>query len=289
MGAVVNVTELNNSVNVTDVLSSLMSPALVKQVCMLNHMTVDDVPDGTLTKLVTRKGSLSSAAILAEANPQAINAELTDTSVSLIMAKAALVSGLSVEQLKFGNITVQRMAEEHANDIARFIDNDALSLFSGFSNSVTATTILTLNDLDLAVFSIFNSECPNKEVTLSVIVSHRGQLNLKQELRTSGAANYTNESFLEILKTNPQPNCFVGNIPGIGDVFSTSGHATSGGDTIQAVLHPKWALIGALEGSPTTWTDQKGSEGFFTEQATYMFYDLIEWNDGCATQVLSDT
>ena len=286
---VANVTEFANSSTVSDVMSRLVAPALVKRVCMMNHMALDDLPQGTQTSNVTRRGSLSSAAIVAESTGVAINAELTDTQTQFQIAKAALVSALSVEALQFGNITPQRMADEHAADIARFVDNDALSLFTGFTNSVTATSTLTQDDLELAAFSIYNSDVPNPEMTFSCILSHRGHLNIKQEIRATGASAYRNESFLSVLQTNPQPNCFVGNIPGIGDIYATSGHQVSASDTVQAVLHPMWALAGAFAPSPVTWSDNKGSEGFYLEQASYFFYDVIEYNDAAGTQVLSDT
>jgi hypothetical protein len=286
---VANVTTFADSVNPTDVLSNLIAPALVKRVCMMNLMSTDSLPEGTLTKLVTRRGSLSSAAILAEATAQAVNAQLTDTSTSLQIAKAALVSGISVEQLDFGNITLGRMAQEHADDIARFVDNDSLSLFTSFTNSVTATSVLTIDDLELGAFNIYDSDVPNPEVPFASVLSHRGHLNIKQELRAEGASAYRNESFLQVLQTNPQPNCFVGNIPGIGDIYATSGHQTSGGDTVQAIFHPVWALAGAFAPAPVVWIDQKGSEGFYTEAASYYYYDVIEFLDAAGTQVLSDT
>lgn len=289
MGAVANITELGNSVNPTDVISSAIAPALVKKVCMPNLMHTESLPDRTLVKKHPKKGTLTAAA-LAEATALAVNSdgELSDTSVSSTIAKCAVSSGLSVEQLQFGAIDAARIAEEQASAIARFVDNDALGLFSGLTTSVTAASTLTLDDIMLAQYSIFNSECPNKEVNLAVVLSHKGHYNIKKEIVQSGASPFTNQAYLEVLGGNPQANCYVGSMPGF-DFYATSGHATSGGDTVQAVFHPQWCFGGNFAAAPQFVSNMKGSEGLYMEIVGYFFYDVYEWNDLCGVKVLSDT
>jgi hypothetical protein len=289
MAAVANITEFGNSVNVTDVLAAGISPALVKSNCMMALMHTEDLPSGTLTSKLTKRGYLTAAS-LAEATALApdANGELTDSSISASIAKCAVVSGVSVEQGQFGNISADRIAAEHGSAIGRFVDNDALSLFSGLSTSVTSTSILTIDDVMLGQFNIFNSECPNKEVPLKAVLSHRGHYNIKKEIINSGASVWSNESFLQILAGAPQNNCYVGSLGQI-DFYSTSGHATSGGDTVQAIFHPMWAFAGFFAPAPVTWVREKGAEGFYTEYASYYFYDVLEWNDLCGVKLLSDT
>ena len=289
MAAVANITEFGNSVNVTDVLAAGISPALVKSNCMMALMHTEDLPSGTLTAKLTKRGYLTAAS-LAEATALApdANGELTDSSISASIAKCAVVSGVSVEQGQFGNISADRIAAEHGSAIGRFVDNDALSLFSGLSTSVTSTSILTIDDVMLGQFNIFNSECPNKEVPLKAVLSHRGHYNIKKEIINSGASVWSNESFLQILAGAPQNNCYVGSLGQI-DFYSTSGHATSGGDTVQAIFHPMWAFAGFFAPAPVTWVREKGAEGFYTEYASYYFYDVLEWNDLCGVKLLSDT
>jgi len=289
MAAVSNITEFGNGVNVTDVLAAGISPALVKSNCMMALMYTESLPQGSMTAKLTKRGSLSAAS-LAEATALApdANGELTDTSVSATIAKCAVVSGVSVEQGQFGNITADRIAAEHGAAIGRFVDNDALSLFSGLSTSVTSTNVLTIDDVMLGQFNIFASECPNKEVPLKAVLSHRGHYNIKKEIVNSGASVWTNQSFLDILAGAPQSNCYVGSLGPI-DFYATSGHATSGGDTVQAIFHPMWAFAGFFAPAPITWVKEKGAEGFYTEYATYFFYDVLEFNDLCGVKLLSDT
>lgn len=289
MGAVSNITELSNSINVTDVLAAGISPAFVKANCMIGLMHTEDLPQGTLTAKLTKRGSLTAAS-LAESTALApdSNGELTDTSVSCTIAKCAVVTGHSVEASTFGSITADRIAEEHGAAIGRFVDNDALSLFSGLSVSVTSASVLTVDDVMLAQFNIFNSECPNKEVPLKYVAHHRGALNLRKELVQSGASVWTNQAFLSILAGAPAANCYIGSMLNI-DFYQTSGHATSGGDTVQGLFHPMWCFAGFFAPAPITWVRQKGAEGFYTEFATYYFYDVLEWNDLGGVKVLSDT
>ena len=223
MGAVSNITEFGNSVNVTDVLAAGISPALVKANCMMAVMHTEGLPAGTMTAKLTKKGYLTAAA-LAEATALApdANGELTDSSVSATIAKCAVVSGVSVEQGQFGSITADRIAAEHGAAIARYVDNDALSLFSGLSTSVTSASILTIDDVMLGQFNIFNSECPNKEVPLKAVLSHRGHYNIKKEIVQSGAAVWSNESYLDVLGGTPQANCYVGSLLGSIDFHATS-------------------------------------------------------------------
>jgi hypothetical protein len=287
---VANLTELSNSINPTDVIMAGISPALVKANCMMGLMYTEGLPQGTLTAKLKKQGSLTAAA-LAESTALApdANGELTDTSVTATIAKCAVVSGVTVEQSEFGYITGDRIASEHGAAIARFVDNDALSLFSSLSTAVTSSSILTVDDIMLGQFNVYASECPNKEVPLAAVLSHRGFYNIKKEITQSGASVWTNGTELSILGGPPQANCFVGSLGSQIQVYATSGHATSGGDTVQAVFHPMWCLAGFFAPSPKTWTESEGRGGFFTAYATYYFYDVLIWNNAAGVKLLSDT
>lgn len=289
MGAVSNVTEFGNSVNVTDVLAAGIAPALVKSTCMMNLMHVEGLPAGTMTAKLAKRGSVIAGPNLAEATAMGIGAdgEINDTSVSATIAKCAVVTAVSVEQGTFGNITADRVAFEHGSAIGRFIDDEALKLFSGLSSSRTSTSILTIDDVMLGQFDIFNNDCPNKEVPLKAVLSHKGHYNIKKEIVQSGASVWTNQSFLDILAGTPQNNCYVGSLGAI-DFYATSGHAVSSGDASQAIFHPMWCFAGFFAPAPMTWVKEKGSEGFYTEFASYMFYDVLTWNADCGCELLSD-
>lgn len=290
MGAVSYVTERGNAVNVTDVIAAGVAPAFVKATCMMALMHTENLPVNTMTAKLTKKGSLTIAGALAESTALALasGAELTDTSADATIAKAAIVSAVSVEAEQFGNINVARVSEEQGSAFGRYVDNDALSLFSGLSQSVTSTSVLTLDDIMTAQYTVFAGECPNKEVALKYVAHHKGAMNVRKELITSGASVWSNPAFVEVLQGAPQNNCYIGSMLNI-DFYQTSGHATSGGDTVQAIFHPMWTFAGFFAPAPVITPLFKGSEGFYTEVAGYYFYDVLEWNDLAGVKVLSDT
>lgn len=288
--AVANITEFSNSVTIGNALSKVASPALVKSTCMMNLIYTENLPVGTMTVKFVKNGSLT-AATLAESTALApdANGELTDSSVSATIAKCAVVSGVSVEGESFGNITLDRVGDEQGAAIGRFVDNDGLSLFSGLSTAVTSLTVLTLDDIMLGQFNIYNSNCPNQEVQLQCVLHPKAHYNIKKELIQSGATAWQNPAFVELLQSKPQRNCYVGSLPGIADFYATTGQGTSGGDTIDAIFHPMWCFAGAFAPAPVTWVRAKGAEGFYTEVASYYFYDVLEWNDACGVGLNSDT
>lgn len=286
---VANITEFSNTITYPKVLSDLMAPAFVKSTCMMNLIYAEDLPVMSMVKQFRRNGSLT-AALLGESTALGVNAngELTRTAVDATAAKCAVSSGVSVEALRFSDLDLVSIAESQANAIARFVDNDGLSMFGGFSNTVTAAAGLTVNDVLLAQFSIYNAECPNKEVPLAVVIGHRAHLNIKQQLTESGASAWTSQNLLSILQSTPQANCFVGSMGPSLNFYATSGFGTSGGDNQQGVFHPQWALAGMFDTAPVLVSSMKGSEGLYQEAVSYYFYDIIEWNDAAGVCLNSD-
>lgn len=290
MGAVGFVTEFGNTINPSEVISDLMAPPFVKKVVAPNLISVEDLPIRTQTKKHVKDAALSGTlSAIAEANPVALAAagEYSQTSVTSTIAKIAIASGLSIEQLQFGTQDAATMAEKQANLLARAVDDDFLSLFGGLSQNVTAASVLTVEDLYACQYAIFAAECPNQEMDLSVVLNHKGLLNLKKEQINSGASAYTNPQYLSILQGKPQANRFVGTIPGF-QIYSTSGHTTSGGDNVQAVFHSLWCFAGSFAPAPQVWVNNKGVEGLYQEIVSWFFYDIVEWNDAAGVGLNSD-
>lgn len=291
MPAVANITELANSNTIGNALSAVASPAFVKGTIAMNHLTAEDLPVQTNVKKFRKNGSLT-AAIVAEATAQAVdaNGELTDSAATCTAAKAIVVSGLSVEEQKFGTIDLARIGTEQFSAIARYVDDDWLSQFSNLSTVVTSTSVMTIDDVMQGQLAIYNAKCPNQEMALSIILAPKAVYNLKKEIIQSGAAAFANTAMLGIFNGQPvQANGFVGSITGVGDVYQTTGFATGGGDDTQAIVHPMWAHCGIFDTAPVSWISNKGSEGFYTEVASYYFYDIAEWNDGAGAALKSDS
>ena len=290
--AVANITELSNSVTLGNLLSAEMAPAFVKAAVGLDSVYLENLPVGTNVKKFTKAGSLT-AATLAESTALAVdaNGELTDSSISLTAAKCAVSSGLSVEEEQFGFISLDRIGQEQGAAIGRFVSDDILSLAGGFStNTVTCATVATVDDLMLAQFAIYNAKVPNPEISLNAILGPRAVYNIKKDIVQSGASVWSNPNMLTLLSDGkPAANGLMGAIPGICNVYMTTGFGTSGGDDVQMVVHPRWALCGMLAPAPKVWIKQKGSEGAYTEVFSFLFYDVGEWNDAAGCKFSSDT
>lgn len=285
-----NMTEVSNAVTIGNALSRLSSPAFVKSAVGLNSLYREDLPVGTNVKKFVKRGSLTAAS-LAESTALAIdsNGELTDTSVTATAAKCAVSSGTSFEAQTFTDMQVQRIADEQGSAIGRYVSNDILSMAGGLSTVQTATSVLTIDDLMQAQLAIYNSNCPNQEVTLQAILGNRAVYNIKKEILQTGATPWMNPNMLQVVTGLPSTNGFIGSIPGLCDVYQTSGFATTGGDDQQMLIHPLWCLAGIFASAPSYVITQVGAGGFYTEIAGYYLYDVVEWNDLAGVQIRSDS
>lgn len=290
--AVANLIELANTATVNRVLSKIASPALQKTPVMLGNIYAEDMPEGqaTATKGYRKTGSLTASA-LAESTASAIgaNGERTDSVVDMTAAKAIVVSGVTVENQKFGQVSLPEYAESAGTAIGIFVDNQLLPTFSSFTNLVTSTAGLTLNDLDEAQYNILVAGTPDPNMPLTFVGATRAMRNLKQEIREAGGSALQNERFLSIFNGPPAANGFYGSLPGYQLYHTSSGFSTSGGNNIQALFHSKWAIAGMFDRAITTWYANKGSEGFYTEIASYYFWAAGIWNDLAGCEVQSDT
>lgn len=293
MAVVSNVTEVSNSVTIGNVLSAKSSPAFVKTAVGLNSLYRENLPGKgqSAVKKFTKEGSLTVTNPQGESDSLAIGSggEYTETSVSATAAKCAIVSGLSVEADKFGNIDMAKLVSKAGEAVGRAVSNDIIGMGSGFSNGVTCTNIATLADLYTALFTIQNGNCPNQEVLMHFICNPRAGRAIKAELSTTGASAFTNPQMLEVLMGLPSTGGYLGTIPGLCEVYQTTGFSATGGDDQQPFIHPMWALAGIFDSAPETWITKKGSEGFYTEAASFYFYDVVEWNDAAGVNFRSDT
>jgi len=290
MAAVTNITELANAI-LMDAVADVASPAFVKKNISMNHMMTIDMPTTSNIKKIKKNGTLTAASLV-QATALAVGAdgELSDTSVSLTAAKAVVSSGLAIESEKFGGHDVPRMSKEAMEAIARFVDDDFLSLFSGLSASVTSTTVMTVNDIALGLLGLYNAKVPNQEVAASIFLGPTAVHNIRKEIRESGAAQWSNTAALGILNGAAIPaNGFVGSIAGIGDVYQTTGFATGGSDDTQAIFHPMWTFAGMFDTAPTVWLTPVGAGGGYKEIFVYYFWDQAEINDLAGTALKSDT
>lgn len=294
--AVAYVTEKGNVNTLAYILGKQIAPSFQKGTVMMNLMYSENVPEGTNVVRMEKSGALvAEGHTEATAISLSANGELTDTYVDCTAVAIAVVSARSLHAKRFGGqrTSLPRFLDEQGKAIARYVDNDALSLATGLTgNVVTCTAGATFDDLYLGQYAIFNSNCPDQNVPLAFVGAPKAFQKLKTIASNNGAAAFGNDAMLGIFKDTggkPLPNGYVGEIaPGIQG-WQTTGFQTTGGDDQQLLIHPMWALCGIFDSSIIVKNVEKITEGFYDEVGSAYFYDVAEYHDAAGCQFKSDT
>jgi len=289
--AIANMTNQSDVPQISRVISALVAPAFVKQPVAMGLIASQDVPEGQNTSTVgfQKEGSMTADA-LAEATARALdaNGKRQDTAVDVSASKVVVVSGLSLENLKFNAINPQSYARSQASAIARYVDDEILAEFSDFTQTVNAGGTMTIDALEVAANLIITAKVPNPQAQLQFIGTPKAMLHIKNDIRTSSSPMYSNEKFLSVFNGNPLPNGYYGNIPGI-DLYQTSGFAASGAQSVQGLFHPEWAIAGIFDKGIQTMNESKGgTSGLYTEITSYYFYGVGVWNDLAGASITLD-
>lgn len=283
-----NHTELSNIAIPTDVVSDAISAALVQSVVAWPRIYSEDLPVGTNVKKFRRDGSLTAEEIAESASYTfSASSELTQTSVGSTATKFGCVSKLSVEAQQFAGVTPAQIYQKQGEAIARDLDDEILALTSGVSTVVTASNVLTIDNIMTAVYNVQNGTQGVSSGVLDGLFDYKGIMEVRKELLNAGAAVFSQPQQTSLLAGTAQNTGYVGSLPGV-NLYQTNGLPITGGDDIAVVFDPALAFASVYGGmqSKASW---KGSEGFFDELATYVFFDVVEWNDAAACAVRSDT
>lgn len=282
-----NETELANFATKTDDISDGVSAALVKHNVFVPLIYKEDLPEGTATKEARKGGSLTSEAV-AESGSYSFSgsSEYTETSVTATAAKEVVISKVTVEALRFSGSDPQKVIDEQAMAIARGLDDDGLALSTGASSSVTATDILTVDDILEAIWTVRAARGGNEK--LVGLFDAKGLKEAVKELFNSGAAAMAQPGLTTLLGDGIAENGYVGDLPGCA-LYHADGLPTSGGDDVAMVFNPNIAFFGMYDTGVNTMSAWKGSEGLYWEITSYIFSKVVEWNDAAICKVLSDT
>jgi hypothetical protein len=282
-------TELGNVVTPTDVISDRISAPLVQAVVATPLIYTEDLPVGTNKKKFRKEGSLTAETIAESADYTfSASSEYTETSVLSTAAKSVCISKATVEMQQFAEtMSLGKLADAQGKALARAMDAKILALTSGLSQVVTATNVLTVNDVLQALYLVQSSTAGVSGGKLRAIIDFKGANELRKEIISSGAAAFSQESMTTLLAGIQQLNGFVGSLPGV-DLFQSSGLPTTGGDDIAAVFDPDLCFAGVV-GVVDNRSAWKGSEGLFDELTGWIFNDFVEWNDLAGCGLRSDT
>lgn len=281
-------TERGNIVTPTDVVSDAISAALVQRTILFPLVYTEDLPDNTPTKKFRKAGSLTAAEV-AESAAWTFGAgsEYTETSASATATKFACVSKLTVEADRFTPVSPDKLYQEQGAAIARDVEGEIKTLFSGFSNAVTATSIATVADILQALYLVQSGTSGVSDGMLAGVFDYKAIMEIRKEIVASGASHYVQPNQTTLLAGIAADSGYVGDVPGV-NCYQTNGLPTDTGDDVNLVFDPALAIAGMV-GPIQTRQSWKGSEGFFDELASYLFSDFVEWNDAAACAVKSDT
>lgn len=286
--------EQANFVGVTDELSDALAAALVQKVVAVPLIHSEDVPGGTNVKLFRQDGSLTAETVAeSAAYTFSANSEVTQTSATATATKKMVSSKLTVEAMRFRGEDESSIAMRQGAAIGRALDDEILALFSGFSNRITATSTLTVNDILDGIYTVLNALAAPEGETLVGVFDYKGINEVKKEIGASTGTVYANQAMSTLVRELFQddadkPNGFVAHLGGC-DLYQTDGLPTDTGDDVALVFNPDMAIAGIYDSEISTWSVPKGSEGVYMEMTSWTFSDAIEWVDAAGCGVLSDT
>lgn len=285
-------TELGNFVIPTDAISAGIAPNFVAASVGLGLVYSEPLPENT-NVLKFRKAGKVTAAALAESTAQTYSAdhELTDSSVSATATKKAIGTKHSVESLRFGTVEAlpARAESEHGMALARLFDSELKTLFSSLSQTVTATSVLTKDDLLDARYQVVAGAKGASTGRLVSMVDYKGANELTKELTDTAGAAFVSQVNLGSIGV-PQANGYAGQLMGV-EIYQTDGLPTDSGDDVGAVWDAGLCFAAAIDGGgfETTVDIATASNGFLVELSSYGFWHIVEWNDAAGCALKSNT
>lgn len=276
------------------VYSDSISEDFTKKVVVINLISSEDLPSGTMVKSYLNDVDFTeaAAATVAEGGSFSTNTAMSNTQVNLTAAKSAVSSTMTVEGSDFNIVSDQKIVSKQGSALARKADTEILALFPSFTNSLTAAAVGTLDELYDAVFYV-HEDTLRYDSVLTGIIGLKYANAIRKEVANSGAAQFQLENRLSILGTPGQalvkPNGLIGSIPGL-NLFVTAGFATSGADVVQGVFDSSDAIEGIYGNSVNTWAIKKGqgNPSFVIELSSYYYHACAIRRATAGCKLLSD-
>lgn len=281
-------TEYANIIKNTDMISAGIGPALVQRVVALPLIYSEDLPQNTRTKLARKSGVLV-AETLAESTGYTASAssEITESSITCTAAKHVVVAKPTVETLRFTPLTPESVTNMMADALARDLDDEIIALFTGFSQSETAASVCTIDDILDAAYQIEDEEAEPVGVNLRAILDKKQANEIRKEVKNSTAANFAVPTQLTLLGVRNTANGYIGSVPGV-DCFTRT-TTENGGYKIGLVFNPLIAFFSMYDTQAQFNSQFQGEGGFYLELSAYLFAKVVEWYDVAGCQVRSAT
>lgn len=287
-------TELGNVTTIGNAVSAAMGPAFVNRSQGLPLVYTEVFPDNTNVIKFQVSGNLVAETVAESTDyTYSANSELTDSAITCTAKKAVVGSKLTVEAVRFGQpgANLARIAQNAGEAHARLFDADLKALFPSIATTVTATTILTKDNLIDARYNIVNSMKGAFSGKLVAMLDYKGVGEIQKEITSTTAACFGNMQLLGVLGMPVQGNGYCGNLLGI-DIYQTDGLATTGGDDQACVWDPMNCFAAGIDGTNGFYNslkDPAAINGISTEFLTWAFFKIVEWRDLAGCMVRSDT
>ena len=289
-----NETELANLIHQTDIVSAVASEALIQNENIFPLIHTQPLPANTNVIKFRKRGSLTAAAGTESTGvTYGAGNEITETAITATATRKDGAAKLTVEAARFNErgsmiSAVESVVQEASGALVRLAAADLKTLFSSVSGGVTATSVLTKDDILDARYTVRNGIKSAGSNMLVGMFDYKGVNELDKELTDLGAAAFQSQVDLGMLGIasagTPRGSLFD------VAIYETSGLPTSGSDDVACVWDPMIAFAAGIDtsGMYTYVQDPLPLSPWF-EIYVYSFWSIVEWNDAAAVKVLSDT
>lgn len=287
--------ELSDNIIVGNAISAQISPAFKEASIWMSLVAAQTCPPDSNVIKFRKSGSLIAEAVTEGAVYVASDANtlLADTSVTATAVKVASGGVFTHESERFGagSSSVSRYGSEQGRALARKFDDDCLALIDSITNVATATSTLDTDTILTGKYHVNNSLVPPGPMT--AVIDFKGAMELQKLIANSGAAIYSSQYNSPLFGT-PAANNFIGNYLGV-DFYQTTGLSTTGSDDQGVIFNPLYAFGAAMGGSVYTDVQFTGPgvvdqiPGMSTYIMSWMYYNVVVWNNTAACELRSDT
>lgn len=282
-------TEKGNVSKADAVISTIAAPAFVETSKALAHGTILNLPDDNSVLKFNKDGSFTAETV-SESGAYTYDSgdEFSQTAVSCTAQKYVHIWKPTVEAERFSSdqIGLAKAGKLQGEALSRKFDGTWLALFPSITNLVTATTVLTKDDLLDAQYTVHSAM--NMDRRLHAVINRKARNAIRKELTSISASAFANPQMLDLVNKPVMANGLVGEFCDIL-VFNTSGFTATGGDDQQAVFDPEYAFGFGVDTQIYTRSVFTAAGGLFTEFASWMFGNACLWNDSAACELRSDT
>ena len=241
--------ELGNFIHQTDVVAGSLTEAFVTKDNVFPLIRTEVFPN-TTNVIKFAKGSSLVAEGVSESTAYTFSAssELSDTATTVTGTKKMVASKLTLEALRFGAPynQLERIGREQASALVRLAASELKTLFSSVATAVTASTVLTKDNLLDARYNVVKSTKGAHGPKLVGYFDYKGMNEIAKELTDTDASAFNAQVNLGVIGIS-QASGAKGELFDIV-LFETDGLPTSGGDDVACVWDPGLAFVGGVDG-----------------------------------------